>query len=239
MTAAVIAVDGGNSKTDVALVAPDGSLLAAVRGPTVSHQAIGFDRAMAELGRLVGEAAREGRTRGRTPLAELACTAWRGPTSDGRPAARARHRAAVRGTDVVLNDTFAALRAGAEKGWGVVLICGQGINGAGIAPDGRTARFAGIGGLSGDWGGGGGLGSEALGRRHPGAATGEGRRRASSGPSPTTSGSARPSTLMRAMYDERVPDDAGASWHQPSSATPRPVTRSHGPSSTGSPTSSR
>ena len=30
---AVLALDGGNSKTDVALVAPDGSLLAAVRGP--------------------------------------------------------------------------------------------------------------------------------------------------------------------------------------------------------------
>jgi len=30
---AVLAIDGGNSKTDVALVAADGSLLASVRGP--------------------------------------------------------------------------------------------------------------------------------------------------------------------------------------------------------------
>ena len=37
----VIAVDGGNSKVDLALVAEDGGLLAAVRGPTISHQARG------------------------------------------------------------------------------------------------------------------------------------------------------------------------------------------------------
>jgi len=37
MTAAVLAVDGGNSKTDIALVAGDGRVLAFVRGATSSH----------------------------------------------------------------------------------------------------------------------------------------------------------------------------------------------------------
>ena len=55
--AAVIAVDVGNSKTDVAIVARDGTVLAARRGPTVSHQQIGAAGAAAGLGRLV-EAAR-------------------------------------------------------------------------------------------------------------------------------------------------------------------------------------
>lgn len=55
--AAVLAVDGGNSKTDVALVAADGTLLAALRGPTTSHQAAGIDVAMERLGGLVAEAA--------------------------------------------------------------------------------------------------------------------------------------------------------------------------------------
>jgi N-acetylglucosamine kinase-like BadF-type ATPase len=38
---AVLAIDGGNSKTDVALVAADGSVLAALRGPaaTISSSA--------------------------------------------------------------------------------------------------------------------------------------------------------------------------------------------------------
>jgi N-acetylglucosamine kinase-like BadF-type ATPase len=41
------------------------------------------------------------------------------------------------------------------------VVCGEGINCVGIAPDGRTARFPAIGRLSGDWGGGGGVGEEA------------------------------------------------------------------------------
>ena len=48
---AVLAVDVGNSKTDLALVAADGTVLGAVRGPSGSHQAVGFDRAIATLRR--------------------------------------------------------------------------------------------------------------------------------------------------------------------------------------------
>lgn len=62
----------------------------------------------------------------------------------------------------VQNDAFAALRAGAASGWGVVVVCGAGVNAAGVGPDGRVARLAGIGDLSGDWGGGEGIGREAL-----------------------------------------------------------------------------
>ncbi|MGW4203914.1 hypothetical protein ACWEHL_23510, partial [Streptomyces sp. NPDC004726] len=47
--AAVLAVDGGNSKTDLALVASDGSLIAAVRGPGTSHQRLGVQGAMHAL----------------------------------------------------------------------------------------------------------------------------------------------------------------------------------------------
>ena len=49
----VLAVDGGNSKTDVALVAEDGRLLAAMRGPTTSHQAVTLEVGMARLAGLV------------------------------------------------------------------------------------------------------------------------------------------------------------------------------------------
>ena len=53
--AAVLAVDGGNSKTDVALCTADGELLAAVRGPTTSHQAVGLDVGLDRLAGLVAE----------------------------------------------------------------------------------------------------------------------------------------------------------------------------------------
>ena len=39
----VLAVDGGNSKTDLALVAEDGTLLGLARGPLSSPHHIGLD----------------------------------------------------------------------------------------------------------------------------------------------------------------------------------------------------
>lgn len=54
-------------------------------------------------------------------------------------------------TEVVVgNDTFAVLRAGSERGWGVAVTCGAGMNCVGVGPDGRQARFASLGPISGD-----------------------------------------------------------------------------------------
>ncbi len=66
----------------------------------------------------------------------------------------------------VVNDTFAVLRAGLDQPdlphWGVGVTVGAGINCVGVAPDGRTTRFLSLGHISGDWGGGGDLGRDAL-----------------------------------------------------------------------------
>jgi N-acetylglucosamine kinase-like BadF-type ATPase len=63
---------------------------------------------------------------------------------------------------VVSNDTFAVLRAGTERGWGVAIVCGAGINCVGVAPDGRQVRFPALGPITGDWGGGYDVGMAAL-----------------------------------------------------------------------------
>ena len=60
------------------------------------------------------------------------------------------------------NDTLAVLRAGTERGWGVAVVCGAGINCVGVAPDGRSVRFPALGRITGDWGGGYDVGLEAL-----------------------------------------------------------------------------
>src|SRR5205814_10051078 len=60
------------------------------------------------------------------------------------------------------NDTFAVLRAGTERGWGVAVVCGTGINCVGVASDGRQARFPALGTITGDWGGGTDVGNAAL-----------------------------------------------------------------------------
>ena len=44
----------------------------------------------------------------------------------------------------------------------MAVTCGAGINCVAVAPDGREARFPALGPVTGDWGGGEGLGREAL-----------------------------------------------------------------------------
>ena len=57
--AAVLAVDGGNSKIDLALVSRSGELLALVNGPTISHQQVPMEVAVERLVDLNVRAARE------------------------------------------------------------------------------------------------------------------------------------------------------------------------------------
>ena len=160
--AAVLAVDGGNSKIDLALVSRSGELLALVNGPDDLAPAGADGRGHGAPRR--PRRARRAREAGRGAGGELGVLLRRRRRLSGR---RARVDGAFAGAGVaervsVHNDAFAALRAGAPDGWGVVVICGAGVNAAGVGPDGRTARLAGIGDLSGDWGGGQGIGREAL-----------------------------------------------------------------------------
>lgn len=205
---AVLAVDGGNSKADVALVAADGRLLAAVHGPTISHQAVGLERGIANLDVLVGQAAAQaGIASGAGPLADIGvhCLAGADLPSDIQLLRRAIEARRTAHRTIVLNDTFAALRAGTHRPWGVALICGQGINGAGVAPDGRTARFDGLGPVSGDWGGGGGLGQAALAAAVR-ARDGRGPRTSLERLVPAQFGVRSPAGLARALYLGRLGD---------------------------------
>jgi N-acetylglucosamine kinase-like BadF-type ATPase len=150
---AVLAVDGGNSKADVALIGPDGALLAAVRGPTVSHQAIGLDAGMDALAGLVREAETAAGI-AEHAVADIGVYTVAGADypSDIRLLGRALAERRFASRDVVLNDSYGALRAGTDRTWGVVLICGQGINAAAVSPDGRRAGFPAVGDIAGDWG---------------------------------------------------------------------------------------
>jgi N-acetylglucosamine kinase-like BadF-type ATPase len=149
----VLAVDGGNSKTDVAVVAEDGRLLAAARGPTSSHQAVGLEPGMERLAGLVAEAVSSSGLEGRPELA-VYTLAGADSRADVNALTKALSERGFAGDLVVRNDAFGALRAGTDRSWGVVAICGQGINAAGVAPDGRSVRLAALGSISGDWGGG-------------------------------------------------------------------------------------
>jgi N-acetylglucosamine kinase-like BadF-type ATPase len=165
---AVLAIDGGNSKTDVALVASDGTLLASARGPGINAHQVGVDQTALILDAVVKQAAAQvdASWSGWVAQHTVACLA-----NADLPEEETEHAAAVQSlgwspTVTVVNDTFAILRTGLADGdrphWGVGVVCGAGINCVGVAPDGRVTRFLALGTISGDWGGGYGLGLEVL-----------------------------------------------------------------------------
>jgi len=158
-----LAVDGGNSKTDVVVGDSEGRVLGFVRGPGSSPHLLGVPGSIALLDSLVRQ------------LLGVA----------GLPAGTVLDRAEVyiAGADLPIevdiltkavgdagwaqahrvdNDLFALLRAGTSTPDAVAVVCGAGINCVGRTPDGRTARFPSLGTISGDWGGGHHLASLAL-----------------------------------------------------------------------------
>ena len=160
----VLAVDGGNSKTDVALATADGEILAQAQSGPFTPQTTGVGSAIDIVARSVGEIrARLGLAQD-APLARHLSAFVAGADLPQEEVALAEAFAA-RGwaeTVEVGNDTFAMLRAGATRPWGVAVVCGAGTNCAGIAPDGRRARYPALGQLTGDWGGGRDLGTLAM-----------------------------------------------------------------------------
>lgn len=162
--AAVLAVDGGNSKTDAALIDSDGSLLAFARGPGSCHQVIGIDATMRILRDLVDKVVGEAGIDSQMPIADHGGFYLAGADLPAE-IDLLRDRIEAEGwssTVAVDNDTFALLRVGTESRDAVAVVCGAGINCVGVSATGGVARFPSLGRLSGDWGGGAQLGGDAL-----------------------------------------------------------------------------
>jgi N-acetylglucosamine kinase-like BadF-type ATPase len=160
----VLAVDGGNSKTDVVLADRNGRTLSHVRGPGSSPHHLGVEGAVDLLDDLVQKAAAQAGVGDRGPVADLAEVYLAGvdfPSEKDAVTAEVARRGWA-AEQVVDNDGFALMRAGTDAPDAVAVVCGAGINCVGVARDGRHARFASLGRISGDWGGGYELGDEAL-----------------------------------------------------------------------------
>ena len=161
MNDVIVAIDGGNSKTEVLVVSREGAVLGESRGPGASPQNIGVEGCVAALEELVLQAWPGAAER---PFA-VHTSAYLAGLDFPREEEVLHAALAARGwseTLTVGNDTLALLRAGSADGTGVAVVCGAGINGAGVDPDGRVHRFPALGKISGDWGGGYRLGEEAL-----------------------------------------------------------------------------
>jgi N-acetylglucosamine kinase-like BadF-type ATPase len=168
---AVLAIDGGNSKSDLALVAGDGTPLATVRGPGMAGH-LSLEEKLGVLATLIGKAQHQAGLRGSPAGRHLsACVANADLPEEEEEMAAALRAQGWSETTEVFNDTFAVLRAGlvtpatgraGQPPWGVAVTCGAGINCVGVAPDGNKTGFLALGTISGDWGGGNGLGEAAL-----------------------------------------------------------------------------
>jgi N-acetylglucosamine kinase-like BadF-type ATPase len=155
MSSLFLAVDGGNSKTDVVLGTTDGDVLGFVRGPTASPHVVGLDGAVAVLRSLINP------LRSTVDIAVFCLAGADLPMEVTRlQQAVTAERWATR--SLVDNDCFALLRAGTAMPDAIAVVCGAGTNCVGRSADGRVARFPALGAISGDWGGGHDLAEHAL-----------------------------------------------------------------------------
>jgi N-acetylglucosamine kinase-like BadF-type ATPase len=160
----IIAIDGGGSKTDVLIVDTSGRILGQSRGPGASPQVVGMKPGLDVFEGLVAQAAVQAGLPATPPFATHTSAYLAGADLpiEEEDLLRALTERGWSQSVVVGNDTFALLRAGTTDGVGVAVVCGAGINCVGVAVDGRVHRFPALGRISGDWGGGFQMGSEAL-----------------------------------------------------------------------------
>jgi N-acetylglucosamine kinase-like BadF-type ATPase len=203
----VLAVDGGGSKIDAAIIRRDGTVVGVARIPAAGLDGLpGTDghmrQVMAAVRDAAGAADLDPESR---PLADLGvwCLAGADLPVDDRRIVRWLRRHEITREDLVRNDSFAVLRAGSERGWGVGIVCGSGTNCSGVAPDGRITRFPAIGPISGDWGGASDLGPMALWYAIRDE-DGRGERTALRGLVPAHFGMTRPRQVMEALYLGRL-----------------------------------
>ncbi|MEI7745386.1 MAG: BadF/BadG/BcrA/BcrD ATPase family protein [Chloroflexota bacterium] len=157
---AVLALDGGNSKTDVVLLATDGEVLAAGRSGPFEPQVVGAEAGVESFAATVAGVLRAAADLRVLEVSACLANADMPVEVAAIVAALARRRWGDHAT--VENDTFAVLRTGTDRGIGVAVVCGAGVNCLGVGPDGRQVRYPALGRMTGDWGGGLGLAEEAM-----------------------------------------------------------------------------
>lgn len=141
----VLGIDGGGTKTDVGAVDGGGRLVGFASGGASNWEGVGVEAVGEVLAGLVSDVLRQAGVGPDDVRGSAFCLAgvdWASDTERLRPPLE---RLGLAGPQVLLNDSFAALRAGLSGSWGCVSVAGTGGVCAGRNPQGEVARSMGVG----------------------------------------------------------------------------------------------
>jgi N-acetylglucosamine kinase-like BadF-type ATPase len=158
----ILGVDGGGSKTLAVLADETGEVLGIGRSGSANHQVLGLDRAMEQVRLAVTRAHAMAGIRPDEVDVAAYCIAGADLPEDFdllRPALADLRLAHCYRLE---NDIVASLRSGSDSHDVVVVGWGSGVNAFGRNAAGGEIRLPALGWISGDWGGGGDLGREAI-----------------------------------------------------------------------------
>jgi N-acetylglucosamine kinase-like BadF-type ATPase len=148
----VLGVDGGGTKTHAVVADEQGSLLgSALAGPS-NWEVVGIGGTGAALRVAVMEALEAAGVAPEAVEASVFGLAGVDWPSDLERLRFAIEPLGLRGPRELVNDSFVALRAGASRPWGVVVIAGTGAVAAGRNRAGEVFRTLGLGAVYGDFG---------------------------------------------------------------------------------------
>jgi N-acetylglucosamine kinase-like BadF-type ATPase len=158
----VLGVDAGGSKTHALVAQKTGALVGFGQAGCGNYEGVGLPAAM----QAVAGASLQACTQAGVKPSEIEvgcfCLAGADFPEDFIMLQEAVEQLRLARKVVIKNDTYAALRAGTRREYGVVVIMGSGFNAAAVDPTGREHRLAGEGYLYGDWGGAGDIGAEVM-----------------------------------------------------------------------------
>jgi N-acetylglucosamine kinase-like BadF-type ATPase len=205
----MLAIDAGGSKVDAVLLRANGEIAGAARVLSSDHDGTGGSDHLEIVADAVRAACLDaGTDPARLPVAALGvyCLAGADLPTDDRRIGRWLRARGFTAEDVVRNDTFAVLRAGTDRPWGVGVVCGYGTNCSAVSPGGRVFRFPAVGSISGDWGGGADVGGAGLWYAIR-SEDGRGERTALEKAVPAHFGLRRPRQVVEAMHFGRLDDE--------------------------------
>jgi N-acetylglucosamine kinase-like BadF-type ATPase len=205
----VLGVDGGGSKTHALVADERGEVLGFASSGRSNWEDTGLEAAGAALAEAVGGAL----AAAQVPEGALAASAFGLAGLDWGPdrpmLAALLDPLGLAGPRRLENDAFVALRAGASRPFGVVVIAGTGHVAAGRDPAGRTARTLGLGPMYGDFGSATDVATEAV-RAVADAWTGRGPATSLSRLLPPLAGCASAEQLLQRLSRGGVPLPAAA-----------------------------